>query len=89
MAGLETCADPEYVFSPIDNLCHYDPIGSRANCEGGSNVVACPAQIQLSFFSTLNIIAAIVLLIIVYYLLKNQKKTKKKTKKKKVSKKKK
>ena len=63
-----------------DNLCHYDPINSVANCEAGSNVIACPAQIQLSFFSTLNIIAAVILLVTIYYLLKREKKTKKKKK---------
>lgn len=83
------CTDPDYVYSAIDGLCHYDPIGSAAKCQGGSNVVACPAQIQLSFFSTLNIIAAVILLIIVYYLLKDGKNKKKKLSKKKVSNKKK
>jgi hypothetical protein len=70
--------------------CHYDPTNASGACVSGSNVIACPAQIQLSFFSTLNLIAAVILLGVVYYLLKRRslKKVKKKSSKK-VSKKKK
>ena len=78
----DTCNDT-WPFS--EGECHYDPLLSSVGCEAtsGSNILLCPAQIQLSFFSTLNLIAAAILLVIVYYLLTRKKKTKKVSKKKK------
>ncbi|NHZ86238.1 MAG: hypothetical protein GWP19_10205 [Planctomycetia bacterium] len=88
--------DPEsddYVEIPTDEW-HYDPIniftGLRKNeqCLPGSNTIACPAQIQLPFFNTYNLIVTIVVIILIYYLINSASK-RKSAKKRKVKKKKK
>jgi len=71
----------------LDGRYHYDPDRKSALCVPGSRTIQCPAQIQLSFFTWANLVAAIVLVIIVYIILSNRKKKinkKKATKKKKI-----
>ena len=65
---------------------HYDPNDKKSLCEdSGVTIVACPAQIELPFFSTWGIVVTIALIVLIYFILnmKKQKGKKKKTKKKK------
>lgn len=69
---------------------HYDPINlftgtnKSSQCVAGENTIACPAQIQLPFFNTYNLIVTLVVIILIYILInsafKKQKVVKKKRK---------
>ena len=66
----------------FDGLYYYDPGFKSLECTAGSNVVPCPAKIQLSFFNTYNLIITLVLIIIIYLIVisNTRKGTRKKTK---------
>lgn len=73
----------------ITNLWHYDPETRNELCIDGSNTIACPAQVQLSFGNWVNWLFAIIIILIAYYLIhmsrknKSKKPTHPKTKKRK------
>ena len=56
-----------------DGYWHYDPDGKEATCEGGSNQVICPAQIELPFFGYTNFIITVIVIVLLYIAM-NQKK---------------
>ena len=72
---------------------HYDPVNlysgqnKSIQCQGGSRSIPCPAQIQLPFFNTYNLIVTLVVIILIYFLISSVSK-KKLVKKRKVKKKK-
>ncbi len=74
-----------------DGLYHYDPERASESCVGGERTIPCPAKVQLTFFTTKNIIATVILIIMGYLILEQtrqskEKKSRKKTSKKKISK---
>ncbi len=60
----------------------YDPLrlSTECNSEGGTTKVLCPAQIELPFFKTWNILIAVALIIVIYVILGMKHKTKKRKK---------
>ena len=90
-SGNYVYVDPEsedYVEDPVGEW-HYDPInlftGLRKNeqCVAGSNTIACPAQIQLSFFNWINVAVTIIVSVLIYFLINSISKKKKPIKRKK------
>lgn len=72
--------EQEFSNDPTDyveenGLFYYDPLGMSQNCQGGTNVIPCPAQVQLPFFGFLGIIFSLIFisLIYVYLIFKNKK----------------
>jgi len=76
----ENCSEfgPGYVYNEEGNgLCHYDPNGDFAKCvPTGSATIACPAQVELSFFDWRNVVAAVLIIFVLYVLLMKDKKRK-------------
>jgi len=65
-----------------------DPKDSFSTCKSGSSIIACPAQVQLSFFDWRNVLAVVIIIFILYIvLMKSKKKIVKKVSKKKSKKK--
>lgn len=69
-------ATTDNVFSSDENdyvqengLWYYDPLKSSQNCIGGSNVITCPAQVQLPFFGFFGFITSLFLIGGVYMFL--------------------
>jgi len=59
--------DGNFIFDDSDGMWHYDPNLDSENCEGGDDVIPCPAQIKLPFFGIGNLIAALIVIALVYY----------------------
>jgi len=70
--GKLIISNPDYISD--GTYLHYDPDGESLNCQDGERTVQCPAQIQLSYFTWLNLVAAAILIIIAYLILANKKK---------------
>ena len=77
-SGNFVTEDPEsedYIYDSEAQGWRYDPInpfkGYRKSeqCVEGSNIIACPAQIQLSFFDKYNFLAVIVLIVLIYIII--------------------
>jgi hypothetical protein len=62
-------------------IWRYDPNNDFADCVNGSNLLSCPASIELSFFSWINVLIIILVIILVYYFF-GKKKSNNKSKKK-------
>ncbi len=60
-AGAEKC-----IYDSNEGVWRYDPTGESLECSSGSNIVICPAKVQLSFFGFWNIVAGLALLLIIY-----------------------
>lgn len=69
-----------YIFTAVWSLTGEE---NPPDCVGGSNVLPCPAQIQLPFVNIYNIIAIIVAIVLIYFLMNLKKKKRKVSKKKK------
>lgn len=86
--GTEPCSvtyGPGWITGgEVNTLCHYDPKGYSTNCANGATTIACPAQVQLSFFDWRNVIAVVLIIFVLYVFLMRDKKKKslKKTSKK-------
>ncbi len=52
-----------------NGLYYYDPFKLSQRCIGGSNIIPCPAEIQLPFFGFYNLIITIFLIVGIYYLI--------------------
>ena len=52
-----------------NGLYYYDPFKLSQRCVGGSNIIPCPAEIQLPFFGFYNLIITILLILGIYYLI--------------------
>src|SRR3989339_490037 len=52
-----------------NGLYYYDPFKLSQRCVGGSNIIPCPAEIQLPFFGFYNLIITIFLILGIYYLI--------------------
>ncbi len=63
-----------------DGKWYYDPTNSSSNCKIGQNTIACPAQVQLSGFTWVNLVIALVIVAIIYYIFVIDKKKKAKHK---------
>src|SRR3989339_559420 len=53
-----------------NGLYYYDPFKLPPRCVGGSNIIPCPAKIQLPFFGFYNLIITILLIAGVYFVLR-------------------
>ncbi|HIJ09571.1 MAG TPA: hypothetical protein HA368_02420, partial [Nanoarchaeota archaeon] len=53
-----------------NGLYYYDPFKLSPRCVGGSNIIPCPAKIQLPFFGFYNLIITILLIAGVYFVLR-------------------
>ena len=49
-----------------NGLWYYDPMQMSVNCVGGTNVIPCPAAIQLPFFGFFGILSSLILISIIY-----------------------
>ena len=72
-------------FFLLDGVWRYNPNSDYEECDEGSNLLACPAHIELSFFNWINIVIIILVIGLVYYFL-NKKPSKVNSKKSKKSK---
>ena len=72
----DTCADGFLSFTWTGQWIGQERIEPQAtDCEmGGSDVIPCPALVQLPFFSTGNVIAIIILAILIYLIISRKKK---------------
>jgi hypothetical protein len=61
-----------------DGNYHYDPERLSEQCIGGSNVISCPAQIQLPFFGLYSITLTAILIALIYVFLIRKKRLRKK-----------
>src|SRR3989339_430423 len=50
-----------------NGLYYYDPFKLSQRCIGGSNIIPCPAEIQLPFFGFSNLIITIFLIVRIFY----------------------
>jgi len=63
----------DYVRDPVDLKYYYDPERKSTNCTaGGQNTVPCPAQVQIPFFSTFNLIISLCVIALIYTLFFNK-----------------
>jgi hypothetical protein len=67
----QDCKDETGTEDLKDCLLHsgkyrYDPINISGQCNPGSNIIICPAQIQLPFFGFMNVLVVIAILIFIY-----------------------
>jgi len=53
-----------------NGLYYYDPFKLSQRCIGGSNIIPCPAKIQLPFFGVYNLIITISLIAGIYFVLR-------------------
>ena len=53
-----------------NGLYYYDPFKLSPRCVGGSNIIPCPAKIQLPFFGVYNLIITISLIAGIYFVLR-------------------
>src|SRR3989339_714310 len=53
-----------------NGLYYYDPFKLSERCIGGSNIIPCPAKIQLPFFGVYNLIITISLIAGIYFVLR-------------------
>jgi len=53
-----------------NGLYYYDPFKLSERCIGGSNIIPCPAKIQLPFFGFYNLIIALFLIFGIYFVLR-------------------
>jgi hypothetical protein len=86
-SACETAVGGEECIEGDDTLWHYDPESYNEECISSSNVIPCPAQIELNFFNWKNFFAAALLILIIYIILRNSKTLKKMEEKHKTSKK--
>jgi hypothetical protein len=63
----------DYIY--FDGLYYYDPLRMSTNCQGGSNVIQCPAEVQLPFFGFFGFVSSLILIsmIYLYLIFKNNK----------------
>src|SRR3989339_286847 len=59
----------DYTWSSSPGLYYYDPFKLSQRCIGGSNIIPCPAEIQLPFFGFSNLIITIFLIVGIYSLI--------------------
>jgi hypothetical protein len=77
--------DSDYIYDTIDGKWHYDPSGFSLTCNDGETTIPCPAQVQLSGFNWINLIAALIIVGLIYWLFqfnKNKQNPKKKVNRK-------
>ncbi|NCN86673.1 hypothetical protein GW932_02480 [archaeon] len=67
----------QYVEEPLgSDTYHFDPNKAYLECAPGQATIPCPAQIQLSFFTWKNLVAAAILVLIIYLIVLERKKSK-------------
>lgn len=49
------------------NPSEEDPLGEEQNCVDGSNVVPCPAQVQLPFFNFISFMISLLVIVLIYF----------------------
>ncbi|MFC1710834.1 hypothetical protein ACFLZJ_01615 [Nanoarchaeota archaeon] len=90
--GDEKEGDNDYVEYPLGSgNYHYDPIdpytglNETGKCHEGYDSIVCPAQIQLPFFNTYNLLITAVIIVLVYLIItySNKKPAKRKVRRKK------
>jgi len=59
-----------------NNPTHYDPEDKENQCQDGSTSVPCPAEVQIPFFSYINVIIALIVITIIYIIIRKEKKVK-------------
>ena len=66
----------DYVYVVSESKYYYDPLRLSERCVTTSNILACPAQIQLPFFGFYNIVIVITLIFLIYIMLNHKKSNK-------------